>query len=366
MNKIIKPTFVINEKISRANIKRMADKVQGSKVGFRPHFKTHQSAEIGEWFREQGVDKITVSSVGMAEYFAAAGWSDILIAFPVNILEIKQINRLASKINLSLLVENREVIHFLDANLRAPVNIYLKIDTGYHRTGILPENTELISDILSAVSKSNYFAFFGFLTHSGNTYHAHSKQEILDIYKRSVMQLQSLRSRFASAFPQAILSIGDTPSCSLVKKFNGVDEIRPGNFVFYDAMQQALGSCSFEDLATAIFCPVVAIHEERNECVIYGGAVHLSKEFLLTSSDEKIYGHIVLPSGNSWTKPVENARLCDLSQEHGIVKCSNPFLNSIKPGDMIGILPIHSCLTANLFSKYKTNKGEEIMKFTVL
>ena len=32
------------------------------KLSFRPHFKTHQSAEIGSWFRDFGVTRITVSS----------------------------------------------------------------------------------------------------------------------------------------------------------------------------------------------------------------------------------------------------------------------------------------------------------------
>ncbi len=77
---------------------QMAQKAKAHNLIFRPHFKTHQSAEIGNWFKDEGVNKITVSSVQMAEYFAESGWKDILIAFPVNIRETEQINRLASKI----------------------------------------------------------------------------------------------------------------------------------------------------------------------------------------------------------------------------------------------------------------------------
>ena len=70
----------------------MAAKAKNNNIIFRPHFKTHQSKKVGEWFREEGVDKITVSSVSMAKYFIEHNWKDITIAFPFNILEIDDIN----------------------------------------------------------------------------------------------------------------------------------------------------------------------------------------------------------------------------------------------------------------------------------
>ncbi len=98
--KINRPTLLVDEALCRRNIARMAEKARIAGVRFRPHFKTHQSAAIGEWFREAGVTAITVSSVSMARYFSGAGWSDITIAFPVNLREMEEINRLAGEIHL--------------------------------------------------------------------------------------------------------------------------------------------------------------------------------------------------------------------------------------------------------------------------
>ena len=84
MLQIAKPTLLLDTQKVRRNITRMAEKVQRSGVRLRPHFKTHQSAVIDEWFRAQGITDITVSSVDMAIYFARHGWDDITIAFPVN------------------------------------------------------------------------------------------------------------------------------------------------------------------------------------------------------------------------------------------------------------------------------------------
>ena len=87
----------------------MLTKARRNNIRLRPHFKTHQSAEVGEWLREEGVQYITVSSLFMAEYFAAAGWTDITVAFPVNLLEIDRINQLTTKCTLNLLVESVEM-----------------------------------------------------------------------------------------------------------------------------------------------------------------------------------------------------------------------------------------------------------------
>ncbi len=166
---INKPSFVVDKQICLANIEKMAKKASDRGIRFRPHFKTHQSADIGEWFRIYGVEAITVSSVSMAQYFADHGWKDITIAFPVNILEINEINRLASEIELSLLVENEITMSFLKRKLTASAGIWIEIDTGYHRTGIDVVKTRRIDQILNLLKNDSQMNFKGFLSHSGQT-----------------------------------------------------------------------------------------------------------------------------------------------------------------------------------------------------
>ena len=66
------------------------------------------------------------------------------------------------------------------------------------------------------------------------------------------------------------------------------DEIRPGNFAYYDVMQYHIGSCNMDNIAVAVACPVVAVHPQKNELVIYGGAIHLSKEFIAADNNFKL------------------------------------------------------------------------------
>jgi len=117
--------------------------------------------------------------------------------------------------------------------------------------------------------------------------------------------------------------------------------------VYYDVMQYQIGSCATDDIAVAVACPVVVVHPERNELVIYGGAVHLSKESITDNDGKKNYGLVVHIDKNGWGHPIEEAYVSSISQEHGIIKMKKEELNQFKPSNVIGILPIHSCLSVN-------------------
>jgi D-serine deaminase-like pyridoxal phosphate-dependent protein len=172
---ITKPTLLLDENKCHRNIRFMAEKANKNGVVLRPHFKTHQSLEIGRWFRDYGVEKITVSSLDMAGYFAVE-WDDITVAFPVNILEIDTINELASRIRLNILVESIEAIEFLMDNLSNEVGFFIKIDVGTHRTGIDPSDPRIIDDMLEFTALSSKLSFRGFLAHAGHTYQCRSKE----------------------------------------------------------------------------------------------------------------------------------------------------------------------------------------------
>ncbi len=52
--------------------------------------------------------------------------------------------------------------------------------------------------------------------------------------------------------------------------------------------------------------------------------------------------------------------LKSLSQEHGIVAVPKSRVSNYKIGDLLFILPVHSCMTANLMREYLTTEGRVI------
>lgn len=362
---ISNPTLLLDEATCKQNIRRMAEKAKRHDLVFRPHFKTHQSLHIGQWFKAVGVDKITVSSLAMAEYFSEGGWEDITVAFPVNLREIERIRKLASAIRLNLLVESVASVEFLSENLDTPVQVFIKIDSGYHRTGILADDTQKLGAVLGAIERSDILNFSGFLTHAGHSYGARSHKEIAEIHASSTGALKRLKDTYQSQFPGLILSIGDTPTCSVMEDFEGIDEIRPGNFVFYDLVQYAIGACQLDDLAVAMACPVVAKHEERQELIVYGGGVHFSKDQLVLKHGAKpIFGAVADHKEGNWIAgDLTRNYVSKLSQEHGTIKVEKEIFDRYDIGSIIVILPVHSCLTANLMKSYLTLEGNEVDRF---
>lgn len=357
---LIEPTLLLDKQKCLSNISMMAEKARKNNVIFRPHFKTHQSHEVGRWFRSVGVEKITVSSAKMAEYFTQDGWKDITVAFPVNIHEKDRLNRLAQKISLNLLVVSPETVELLGKEIHHPINLFIEMDTGYHRTGVAPENVALLNAILNRIETYPHVTFKGFLTHDGHSYKIRNdKKAILNIHQHTLAIAKSLKEKYSRRYPDVIFSLGDTPTCSVAETFNGIDEIRPGNFVFYDFMQVAIGSCTLEQIAVAMACPVVATYPERNEVVVHGGAVHFSKDSL-AQPDGNMFGKVVHLSKNGWSTVETGMYIKSLSQEHGIIHAKKNKAEYIQVGDWLGVLPIHSCLTADVMKAYKTLEGETI------
>jgi D-serine deaminase-like pyridoxal phosphate-dependent protein len=362
---IVKPTLLLDKAVCRRNILRMAAKARASEVVFRPHFKTHQSIEVGEWFRVEGVRQITVSSLDMAEYFASAGWEDILLAFTLNLRQLEGINQLARRTLLGVLVESVESVQRVGEALTAPVNVWIKVDAGGGRTGIPWHRFEDIEAVSAAIRRFPLLHLSGLLTHSGNSYSAGSSDEAARLCQAGITRLDGIRCQLGSRETGPLLvSIGDTPGCSVLDDFKPADEIRPGNFAFYDAQQVQIGVCGWEDIAVALACPVVALHPERGEAVIYGGAIHLSKDYFEVGGVRQ-YGLVCLPEGNHWGPPLQAGCVARLSQEHGILRLDPSDLARIRVGELVCILPAHSCLTVQAMGRYLTLEGEWVRTMLV-
>lgn len=359
-DQIEQPTLLLDEAAARRNIQRMAARARAGGVRFRPHFKTHQSAEIGNWFREEGITAITTSSLDMAAYFAEHGWQDITIAFPVNLRQAARMNALAGRVRLGLLVESAETVRRLAETFEGPGDIWLKVDAGLHRTGLAWDRPEEAGQVAAAVQACRQFRLRGLLSHAGNTYGARGAEEVSRRYIEATARLAALREALHGlGFGPLEISTGDTPGATLSPDLGGVDEIRPGNFVFYDAQQMQIGACTWEDIAVALACPVVAKHPERGEVVVYGGAVHLSKDFLM-EGDRRMYGYVCRPEGNRWSAPLPGGYVSALSQEHGVLRLAADDVERVQPGDLLCILPAHSCLTVTLMKRYLTLDGASI------
>jgi D-serine deaminase-like pyridoxal phosphate-dependent protein len=187
------------------------------------------------------------------------------------------------------------------------------------------------------------------LTHSGHSYAARGADQVAAIYTESVARLQAARAH--CKHDGLLLSLGDTPCCSVVDDLSACDEIRPGNFVFYDLMQLHIGSCAATDLAAATACPVIGVYPERHQLVLHGGAAHLSQESLCDAGGTACFGCLGTVTAEGLGEVLPQAPLVSLSQEHGVVEIRNHWESlaaHLVPGDLVLVWPVHSCLNCDL------------------
>jgi len=362
------PTLLLDETRARRNIRRMVERAQRAGVRLRPHFKTHQSIEIGEWFRERGVAAITVSSLRMAAYFVSAGWQDVTVAFPLNIRELPLAAELARRCRLGLLVDSVDAVVAAGKAIQAPVELWLEVDTGYLRSGLPSQDIERFASLIDAARKFSHLQVRGLLTHTGQSYAGRGAAALHGLHAETTKALTTLQRALAThpalRGVALELSVGDTPICSVSETFAPAVEIRPGNFVFYDWTQVEIGSCAEDEVAVALAAPVVATYPERSELIIYGGAVHLSKDWLARADGRPEYGRVALPGEYGWGPALPDVFVRSLSQEHGTVRAEGTawdrHLSRLRMGDLLCVLPVHSCLTADLMKAYRTLDGRRI------
>jgi len=359
---ITRPEVVADLDICTANIRRMAARARNAGLIFRPHFKTHQSRAIGRIFRDMGVQAITVSSVSMARYFAADGWNDILIAFPLNLREWDVLPQPGENKALGLLISDTAVIGQLPSVLPKGLYFLLELDTGQGRSGLLADDFGAIREAVSLCDEKS-LPLRGFLFHDGHSYLARSQADIAEVRTRTLGLISRLRGNLCEAFPgrEFLFSGGDTPTCSLDERYDGIDEIRPGNFVFYDLMQLQLGSCGLADIAARLICPVVAVYPAKNRLVVYGGAIHLGKDYLAGPDGRKFYGQACFHTHRvGCREELPDARLVSVSQEHGVVEAPASVISRFRAGDLIDILPVHSCLMISMALHILDTRGKKL------
>jgi D-serine deaminase-like pyridoxal phosphate-dependent protein len=356
------PSLLLDVTRVRRNAERISDVATRNNVRLRPHVKTHKCVEVAR-IQTAGHDgAITVSTLAEARAFAKHGFSDITYAVPIERGKFADaIEILQSGVKLNLLTDDEETVRLLDeaaGNASVKFDVFVKIDCGTHRVGVEPQTTEAI-EIPRQIADSANLDFAGILTHAGHSYNVHTKEQILEVarHERDVMVELAGRLRDAGIEVPTV-SIGSTPTISTVDHLDGIDEIRPGNYIFYDAFQATLGSCGFDDTALTVLAAVIHKDKTRQRIVIDAGAVALSKDRGAVGIDPACgYGHVLDIEGHE-----TGMRVSSLSQEHGEIEISDrDTFDRFKVGDRVRILANHSCLTAAQHTHYNVIENGEIV-----
>ena len=356
------PSLLLDLARVRRNAERLSEVVRRNKVRLRPHIKTHKCIEVAR-IQTSGHDgAITVSTLAEARAFAKRGFSDITYAVPIERGKfVEAVEVLNSGVKLNLLTDDAETAKTLDVaagDAGVRFDVFVKIDCGTHRVGVEPHTAEAV-EIPRTISDAKNLNFAGILTHAGHSYDVNGRDAILEVAQHERDSMVELAEKLRSeGIEVPTVSIGSTPTMSTVDHLEGIDEIRPGNYIFYDNYQATLGSCTSDDPALTVLAAVVHRDLSRNKLVIDAGGIALSKDRGPVGLDPGCgYGHVLDLDGNE-----TGLRVTGLSQEHGeIVAEDDAKIKDFKVGDRVRVLANHSCLTAAQHTHYNVVEDGRIV-----
>jgi D-serine deaminase-like pyridoxal phosphate-dependent protein len=357
------PQVLIDRPRLFANIDRAQQLATSAGVALRPHAKTHKSPVVAKWQIEKGAVGICCAKLGEAEVFVDAGIDNIRLPYPVNPFNAARLIALMDRATMSIIVDHLDVARgWSDAMLRAgrAIDVLVKVDVGFHRCGIDPAGDPL--GFFEAVSAMPGLRLRGLLSHAGHGYHAASEDELRSVAAQEAETLTTLRDRATRAGIADIalseISVGATPTLRFSAGQPGITELRPGNYVYFDRTQVALGAATLDDCALTVLATVVS-KPAVDRIILDCGSKTLTNDQARGITTAAGYGAVLVGDGGSPRHVDETLTIERLSEEHATVSVTGS--TPLQPGDRVRVLPNHSCVVSNMVDVVRLVDGDRVI-----
>jgi D-threonine aldolase len=237
-SELLSPSLLIYPQLVRRNIKEMIA-LAGGAARLRPHIKTHKMAEIVRLVESLGIRKHKCATIAEAEMAAAAGATDVLLAYPIigpNVKRFVQLVRGYRATTFRATVDHPDSARALSAageGLVAAIPVLVDLEIGMGRTGIQPgeaaaELYTLINELPNLVADGLH-AYDGHIHDTDLPTRRHHAQT-------GLASTIALRDRLLKrGLPVPRLVVGGTPTLPIHAELDlpGV-ECSPGTPVLYD------------------------------------------------------------------------------------------------------------------------------------
>jgi D-serine deaminase-like pyridoxal phosphate-dependent protein len=325
----------------------------------RPHAKTHKSPIIARQQIDAGAIGVCCAKLGEAEVLADGGIADIRLPYPIHPSNADRVLRLMDRVRLSLITDLTEVAREWSRAMtkaQRTLDVLVKVDVGFHRCGIDPHRADA-ADFVAEVGSLPGLRLQGLLSHAGHAYHAGSEDELRTIAAEEVRLLEDVatRARRKGATIEEI-SVGATPTARFSARAQGITELRPGNYVYFDRTQVALGAASLQDCALTVLATVVTRHQDR--VIFDSGSKTLTNDTARGAGNEG-YG-AVLTDVESASAIDTNLRVERLSEEHATVRMLDG-TSPLQAGDRVRIVPNHACVVSNMVDEIVLVDGARVV-----
>jgi D-serine deaminase-like pyridoxal phosphate-dependent protein len=332
VEEIPSPALLVYPDRVERNAQRAID-IIGNAERLRPHVKTHKMAEVIALHVKLGVTRFKAATIAEAEMSAAAGGSDVLLAYqPVgpNVPRVVALLRTFPRTRFGVVVDDACAIEALGRAVAATglvLDVWLDLDCGMHRTGTAP-GTSAVRLYGSVASTS------GLRAAGLHAYDGHIHDSDVDVRRRkaddafaSVARTQ--RDIEAQGLNVPAIVMGGTPTFPM-HATRATVQCSPGTYVFSDfGYGESLPDLPF-DVAALVLTRVVSKPSARHLCLDLGHKAIASEN-----------PH---PRGKFLNLPEAQATMH--SEEHLVVE--TPLADEFRVGDVLYGVPRHICPTVAL------------------
>jgi D-serine deaminase-like pyridoxal phosphate-dependent protein len=354
------PCVLVDEARVERNVDRMQAAADARSMRLRPHAKTHKSPRWAKTQIARGAAGICCAKLGEAEVFAGAGIGDIRLPYPLHPVGASRVLALLDRVTLSFIVDDVKVARAWSDAMRAAsrvVDVLVKVDVGFHRCGIDPEAAGA-AEAIARIADLPGLKLRGLLSHAGHAYGAGSEAEIAAIAASEARVLTTLAARAADlGVILDEISVGATPSARYSLHQPGITEIRPGNYIYFDRTQVLLGAAGWDDCALTVLSRVVS-RPAPDRVILDAGSKTLTND--MARGFGPVRGHGAIFTDLEDPTPDDGLLVERLSEEHANVRALSGE-TSLATGDLVRIVPNHSCVVSNLVDSAWVVRGAEVV-----
>ena len=353
--------MLVDRARSERNVARMQSAADARRLRLRPHAKTHKSIEQARRQIAAGAVGICCAKLGEAEVFAEAGIADIRLPYPLNPVYAERVVELLDRTRLSFIVDHPAVARGWSEAMqreRREVDVLVKVDVGFHRCGIDPDGAGA-AEFVASVAALPGLRFRGLLSHAGHAYGATSEGEMRGIAEAEARVMTALAENVrARGVAVEEISVGATPPVRFTVEQPGITEIRPGNYIYFDRTQVSLGAADWDDCALTVLARVVS-KPAKDRLILDSGSKTLTNDLARGFGAAPGYG-AVLAAISGMQKPDLSLSIDRLSEEHANVRVAGE--TRLEPGDLVRIVPNHSCVVSNLVDSAWLMDGDAVLE----
>lgn len=343
------PALIVDLDVMERNLNRAAHYAREHDLRLRPHAKTHKSPALGRQQLDLGAAGLTVAKVSEAEVMLASGTPDLLVAYPV--IGRKKLDRLmqvAAQTKLTVSLDSPFAARQLSDAAReaqVEVGVLAELDAGLGRMGVSP-GADLI-ELVRGITRLPWLRWDGIAFYPG-----HIKM-MDDEGHQAIAGLSQLigsvvRDLKHAGFTPRIVSGGSTPALFHSHQVAGLNEIRPGTYIFNDRNTMLMGACTLDDCAASIVTTVVST-AKKGQIIIDGGSKTFSSDRSATGT-EVSFG--LLPEA-------PEAVFTKMNEEHGYVDVRR-VKRDFTIGDRVRVIPNHVCVAVNLHERIYGFRGDKV------